>query len=280
MSVHFVSLKGERSSNEDNHNIILGMKDCQNNSNDSNNPNTTQDIANVNFYGIYDGHGGKFVSKFLSDNLCHFFINKSVKYPLDKQYVNDTYDNLQNILFSKHTEESTECGSTCLVVVHFKDENNRNCLNIMNTGDSRCVICRNNIGIALTKDHKPDWPDERCRISKLGGVVKQDTYGTWRINDLSVSRAFGDKESRKFVTHKPEMYKYNITNNDKFMIIACDGLWDEVSSQEAVNFVLDNCYDVNMIRINKNVNIAKRLSEYAISRGSTDNVTAIVVFFD
>jgi serine/threonine protein phosphatase PrpC len=268
MSAHFVSLKGDRNSNEDNHNIILGLND--------NNVTT----AKVNYYGIYDGHGGKFVSNFLSENIYHFFIDKKVKYPLDKTYVNSVYDKLQNVLFTKHEKEALECGSTCLVVCHFKDTlAMAEYLNIINTGDSRCVLCRNNIAQVLTKDHKPDWPDEHARISKLGGEVRKDG-NTYRINDLSVSRAFGDKESSKYVTHRPDMYKYKISDKDRFLIIACDGLWDVMASQDAINFVLINCYDSDMKRINPKINIARKLAEYAIEHESGDNVTCIVVFFD
>lgn len=266
MSIHFVSLKGERKNNEDKHNIILGMDNDKN-------------TANVNFYGIYDGHGGKFVSTFLSNNLPQYFTSSKVSYPLDKKYVNDVYDLLENTLREKHAEHATECGSTCLVVCNFKN-GDKQYLNIMNTGDSRCVLCRNNIGISLTKDHKPNWIDERSRITKLGGVIKKDG-SVYRINDLSVSRAFGDLESSKYVTHRPDLYKYVIKpKSDRFMIIACDGLWDVVSSQDAVNFVLENCYDMSMNRINNKMNISRKLSEYAISLDSGDNVSCIIVFFD
>lgn len=266
MSAHFVSLKGDRTSNEDSHNIVLGLN------------NTNGKMAKVNYYGVYDGHGGQFVSNFLSQNIPHFFIENRVKYPLDVAYVNKVCDQVQNILCTKHEKHATECGSTCLMVCHFKEEN-REYLNIINTGDSRCVLCRSNVAIPLTLDHKPDWPNELNRIGKLGGTVRKDG-STYRINDLSVSRAFGDKESCQFVTHKPDLYKYRITKKDKFIIIACDGLWDVVSNQEAINFVLKNCYDSEMKRINPKINIARKLAEMAIDLESGDNVTCIVVFFE
>ena len=266
MSAHFVSLKGERPTNEDGHNIIMCLND-----NDGSK-------AKVNYYGIYDGHGGKFVSNFLSENFPVFFIDKTTRYPLQKSAVYKHYDKIQNTLFTEHEKESKECGSTCLVVCHFRISD-IDYLNILNTGDSRCVLCRNNIALTLTRDHKPDWPDEYARITQLGGKVKKvgDTY---RIDDLSVSRAFGDKQSSKYVTHRPDIYKYKITKKDKFIIIACDGLWDVISPQDAVNFVLKNCYDLDSKRINRNVNIAKKLAQYAINKDSGDNVTCIIVFFN
>ena len=268
MSIHSVSLKGKRDSNEDKHIIKLNI--------DGKNKN----IAKVNFYGIYDGHGGKFVSKFLSNNLHNFFIDKRVKYPLSKSYINDAYNCVQKILEKNHNEKSYSCGSTCLLTAHFKDKFNSDYINILNTGDSRCVLCRNNISYPLTKDHKPGSPEEKSRIEQLGGKIYYDGYD-WRINDLSVSRAFGDNESKKYVTHKPDVYKYKLTKNDKFIVMACDGLWDVLENQDVVDFVLQKCYNMGTgSRINKRINIAKQLSEHAIKAGSTDNITSLVVFFN
>ena len=52
------------------------------------------------------------------------------------------------------------------------------------------------------------------------------------------------------------------------MIIACDGLWDVMTNQEAVHFVL----------LNK-TQAATKLAKQAIKKGSTDNISVIVVFF-
>ena len=52
------------------------------------------------------------------------------------------------------------------------------------------------------------------------------------------------------------------------MFIACEGLWDVMTNQEAVHFVLQN-----------NTQAATKLAKYAIKKGSTDNISIIVVFF-
>lgn len=170
-------------------------------------------------------------------------------------------------------------GSTALVVIHFR-KNNCQYLNIMNTGDCRAVLCRDHLAIALTKDHKPEWPEERRRIEKMGGRIQHDGID-WRIKDLSVSRAFGDLDATPFVTHRPDIYRYKMDKSDKFMILACDGLWDTVSPQEGVNFVLANCYDSSLKKKKKIPDqIARKLAEYAIMKGSGDNVSVIIVFFN
>jgi serine/threonine protein phosphatase PrpC len=267
MSVHYVSLKGLRPTNEDAHNIILGR--CKKNT----------ETANVDYYGIYDGHGGNFVSKFLSENIYQYFTQKGVSYPLELDYINKVYDKIQQKLIDEHKDEAFNCGATCLVVCQYK-VNNRDYLDILNTGDSRAVLCRNNIGITLNLEHKPENPVEKRRIKKLGGVIRKDGE-VFRISDLSVSRAFGDISGNKFISHKPDYYNYKLHKNDKFIIIACDGLWDVFDSQNAVNFVLNNYYDENMKRIKTEVNIARKIAEHAIRNlHSGDNVSCIIIFFD
>jgi serine/threonine protein phosphatase PrpC len=127
-------------------------------------------------------------------------------------------------------------------------------------------------------DHKPASPSEKQRITKQGGVVYFDGID-WRIDNLSLSRAFGDTSS-PHTSPVPDVYDYKLCSNDKFIILACDGLWDVIDNRTAVNFVLHFCYDVKGNRINENVNIAEKLARYAIEMGSTDNVSIIILFLD
>jgi serine/threonine protein phosphatase PrpC len=266
MNVHSVSLKGLRDSNEDKHSIYL------------NEDGHIDGWAPVNFFGVYDGHGGKFVSKYLSTHLPPLFMKKDVQYPLTKNYILEAYKSIQDELRTKYRTQASKCGSTCLVVIHYKSPKDGNYyINLMNTGDSRCIICRDNMAIPLSLDHKPHWPEERNRIGKLGGRIYYDGED-YRIRELSVSRAFGDLEAEPYLTYVPQIYRYKLEKNDKFIVMACDGLWDKLSIQEVANFILLECYDGDGIRINKEINIAKKLGEYAIQKGSTDNITIIVIF--
>lgn len=281
--VHYVSKKGSRRSNEDNHNIYLYL-------------DKESDKPKVNFYSVYDGHGGKYVSTYLAKNLPGCFIHPRVTFPLNKRYVNNIYEAIENELYEKHVDEATECGSTCLVVCHYRT-GGKEYIDVMNTGDSRLVGCNQAfIGNAITMDHKPGLPLERRRLEKLGARVGHEIWndrGDWRINDLSVSRAFGDKSSEKYVICKPDLFTHKVSDTLRFIILACDGLWDVMTSQEAVDIVVDACYDKDGKRIESpkaercqdgkqvDLNIAEKLASEAIyERGSSDNVTAIVVFFE
>jgi len=224
---------------------------------------------------VFDGHGGKYCSRFLEKHLPELFCNKLVQYPLKEKFVNNSFKFYQNILKTEHFKYAQHCGSTCLIVINY-EKDGVNYLNVINSGDSRCVLCKNNIGISLTKDHKPNNFEESKRIKNLGGKIYYDGYD-WRILDLSVSRAFGDISAEPYVTCEPDLFKYKLNKYDKFIVIACDGLWDVMTNEEVVNFILHECYDDSGKRIKDK--IAKKLADKAIQQGSTDNVTIIVVFF-
>jgi serine/threonine protein phosphatase PrpC len=174
-------------------------------------------------------------------------------------------------------------GSTACVCIFF-NHNQHTLLKVVNLGDCRAVSCNtHNIGVALTKDHKPTSYDEYRRIVSSGGVITRETNDDPRINGLSVSRAFGDLDSKPHVSHIPDIYDYD-TKNLKFVVIACDGVWDVMSNQEAVDFILseidlaNNEYKNNFVNTKSRANIAYKLVQYAYEKGSHDNLTALVIF--
>lgn len=266
MKVFFYSLRGRRETNEDTHKIVANGK------------NQNKNKSCVNFFGIYDGHGGKRVSEFLKDKVADTLLDKKnphIKYPLTKSIVDTKFNEIQEEL--RNNKFSFYSGSTCLNVIHFK-KNGNIYLNVINLGDCRAVLCSGTRAVPLTVDHKPNFPEERSRIEKLGGKIVKDGVD-YRIKDLSVSRAFGDADSAPFVTHIPDLYKYKLNKTDKFLIMGCDGLWDVLSNQDAINFVIDHSYNKDLDKIVANTNVAKKLAEYAYSIGSTDNISVIVFFF-
>ena len=115
---------------------------------------------------------------------------------------------------------------------------------VANAGDSRCVLCRSGEASALSRDHKPTDPDEHARIAAAGGFVTEG-----RVNgSLNLSRALGDMEYKQrrdlpaaaqAVTAQPEILSTPIHEGDEFIILACDGIWDVMTNQQAVDFVRD-----------------------------------------
>jgi serine/threonine protein phosphatase PrpC len=261
------SLQGKRDSNEDQHIGIINLN------------NQNSKIHPINFIGVFDGHGGKLVSKYLKDSLPKYILKKTdiniyqQKSAITSKFFGKLFDKLQNDLIKIHPVAVKRCGSTALCGVQYVDKMNRNMLWLANVGDSRAVIFNNkkNIATPLTMDHKPHHSAEKNRIELLGGKIKFDG-ADWRIGDLSLSRALGDLDNTPYVTHRPEVFRYKIKKNDNFIIFACDGLWDVLSNTEA-------CKYVNNMIINKYTgNMAQKLAQHAIKVGSYDNVTVTILF--
>jgi serine/threonine protein phosphatase PrpC len=130
---------------------------------------------------------------------------------------------------------AVQAGCTCCVALITKTE-----VIVANAGDTRCVIASNGIAKDLSIDHKPDLPTEKKRITKGGGFVEEG-----RVNGvISLSRAIGDWEYKSpgvkpednVVSCFPEVMVETLNSNHDFLIIACDGIWDCLTSQAAVDF--------------------------------------------
>jgi len=161
-----------------------------------------------------------------------------------------------------------------------------NILYVANVGDSAGVVCRNGKAVALTDPHTLKSENERRRIEEAGGVVMDDrlAHPIWnpKLINIGVTRALGDlyfkdeqytlgKTSGLIAT--PEIRRFPLTNDDRFIILATDGFWDHISLQESVDYVLKE----------KGTNaklICKNLTDLAAKKAGScldDNATVLLV---
>jgi len=205
-------------------------------------------------------------------------------------------------------------GSTAVAVkLHKIASSKKTVLISANVGDSRAVLCRSGKAIDLTKDHKPNDPEERERVESLGGRVewfgpvdaeglpvsgkrrtKNGTShgfsGVYRINrNLALSRAIGDRSELPFVSSQVDIQQIELDEeNDQFLVLASDGLWDVFhDSQEAI----DLCQSI-LLRSGNSANnepngtnlekvrrkMSKVLVREALRRGSMDNITVVIIW--
>ena len=130
--------------------------------------------------------------------------------------------------------------SGCTAVVAFKAGDQ---LFVANAGDSRGCLCRGGVAVPLSEDHKPQSETERRRVEAAGGFVSNEG----RINgNLNLSRSLGDLKYKQvkrvtreeqMITAEPDVTVTMLTPQDRFFILACDGIWDVMSCQEICDFV-------------------------------------------
>uniref|UniRef100_A0A0D9XGN6 protein-serine/threonine phosphatase n=1 Tax=Leersia perrieri TaxID=77586 RepID=A0A0D9XGN6_9ORYZ len=314
------SMQGWRTTMEDAHTALPRLDEC------------------TSFFGVYDGHGGKAVSKFCAKHL-HLQVLKNEAYssgdlatsvsksffrmdemmkgqrgwrelaelgdkgqkfagmlegiiwspkPGDSDKVEDSWTEevefdqtaltkLLNQGPHSHFPGPTS-GSTACVAIIRNDE-----LIVANAGDSRCVLSRKGQAHDLSKDHKPDLDVEKERIMNAGGFVVAG-----RVNgSLNLTRAIGDMElkqnellpaERQIVTAEPELKTVKLSEDDEFIILACDGIWDCMSSQEVVDFVHEEMNTEDSLSA-----VCEKLLDRCLAPVSggdgCDNMTVILVQF-
>jgi serine/threonine protein phosphatase PrpC len=108
-------------------------------------------------------------------------------------------------------------------------------LYVANAGDSRCVLSRGGKAVALSIDHKPENEEERRRIEKAGSTITDGRVD----GNLNLSRSLGDlkykvnknlRPEEHPVTAYPDTYIFDITPEDEFIIMGCDGIWETKSN--------------------------------------------------
>ncbi|KAJ0074897.1 hypothetical protein Patl1_33983 [Pistacia atlantica] len=152
-----------------------------------------------------------------------------------------------------------------------------------NVGDSRVVLCRGKRAIPLTVDHKLEREDELARIRDKGGRIVQ--WGCLRVEGvLSMSRAIGDHGLKPWIISVPEVTFTPRTEDDEFLILASDGLWDVLSNDVAVRLAREEFrYQRRQPKKDDTsshppaINVAKELLKRAFTAYTCDNVSVVVV---
>ncbi|KEG04152.1 hypothetical protein YYE_01055 [Plasmodium vinckei vinckei] len=153
--------------------------------------------------------------------------------------------------------DGTMSGTTATIIVHlFKEKK----LYVAYVGDSRAVLGKKKKGsskkidaIELTKDHKPNSEGEKKRIIKSGGqVLKLEGDIPYRVflknkfyPGLAMSRAIGDTLGHQIgIISEPDFMEVNINEDEDILVLICsDGVWEFISSEEAVNMIYEYGYD-------------------------------------
>ncbi|CAL8353140.1 unnamed protein product [Merluccius merluccius] len=135
-------------------------------------------------------------------------------------------------------EPGSDSGTTAVVALIRGKQ-----LIVANAGDSRCVVSERGKAVDMSYDHKPEDELELARIKNAGGKVTMDG----RVNGgLNLSRAIGDHfykrnknlpPEEQMISAMPDVKVLTLNDDHDFMVIACDGIWNVLSSQEVVDFI-------------------------------------------
>ncbi|GMI83913.1 hypothetical protein HRI_002060500 [Hibiscus trionum] len=260
----------------------------------------------AHFYGVYDGHGGCQVANYCRERM-HSAFAKEID--MTKACIDDDNGRQEqwrkaftNCFIKVDTEIAggprgnggnndqrepvapETVGSTAVVAIVSSTR-----IIVANCGDSRAVLYRGKLSMPLSLDHKPDREDEQARIEAAGGKVIQ--WNGPRVSGvLAMSRSIGDRYLKPWIIPDPEVTFVPRAKDDECLILASDGLWDVISNDEACEVARKRIglwhkkYGDQLTGEKGGEGIdpaaqsaAEYLSRLALSKGSKDNISVIVV---
>lgn len=244
-------------------------------------------------FGVFDGHGN---SGHLVSSLIKSRLKASISTLKQTTNLTDLTDFISySIQMAVQSVENSnieikDSGSTlCVVLV------SGNTLICANIGDSRCIIGTKSptlIAEPLSNDHKPSNPKESSRILKFGGKIsetniypeKEQILRVWSNNPkapgLAMTRSIGDKYLKKVgVISQPEITSRVLTKEDKFLIIASDGIWDVLTNEEVIQIVgkeLEGCHAKVACQV-----LVEEAAKRWLARGDcVDDISVVVVLLN
>ena len=221
-------------------------------------PDLTTDYK-VSLFGIFDGHGGSDVVKFVKDRLPQLIKNYLIDLcPIETAFKNAFEKVDQELRFF----DSEYIGTTATIVL-IKD----NKIYCANVGDSKAYIIYDNSYTQISSDHKCTIEDEKIRVESMGGEINKNRV----MGQLILTRTLGDLYVKQYgVISTPDISVNDIRGNMKYIILASDGIWDVVD--------LDTL--VGMGKAGKNVGeFCEDIVKLAINKNTKDNVSCIVISF-
>ena len=242
------------------------------------------------FVGVCDGHGeqGHIVSNYVINKLPSYIKD------LSNESITEVFKKINKEIYSSSKMDSNMSGTT--VVSLILTPNNITCINL---GDSRAALFRYENGLYycrnLSRDHKPNEPDESRRITNNGGRVKKcydeehkkfiGPDRVWMKNKeepgLAMTRSLGDKIAHSIgVSDEPEFKTFPYDGTERYIIIASDGLWEYVSGDQCISIVKPFYEDGKDSKEAALALVKEAFRKWKRKEVAIDDITVVVIFFD
>jgi len=222
-------------------------------------------------------------SDFVAEHLHKYLMEEKAKGENVEEALRQAFTRVETDFLAKALKEDLKDGTTAIVAVINEDK-----MVVGNVGDSELILGRNGNALSLCDVHNPKRNHKEVeRIEQEGGKIYNDRLAHPSLNpaifNIAVSRAIGDiffkhkdytRNKHSALVSTPDIVPCQLTAEDDFLVLACDGLWDVLSHQDVVDFVYPKLIETDDPQI-----VCEQLVKEALGRGSQDNITSLIVTF-
>jgi len=262
------SYKGRRRTMEDAHVFVdvLGQHEAAASLSDD----QKAKLEKFSLFAIFDGHGGKSASEYCKLHVVEHFLRAFTETPetdFGGEFWTKVFAELDKAM--KEDGHVDFPGSTATVVLW---DNANRVIYVANVGDTHAFFVPGEEAPIkrLTADHHCNDPEEAKRITEAGGFVAND-----RVNgSLGVTRALGDHHMKTYIISAPHCEKVEGVKEGDGLVVCCDGVWDVLTGEDAAAHAKEAKEKGEALK-----DSAKALVKKAFEKGSTDNLSALIVFF-
>ncbi|KAG9487491.1 hypothetical protein GDO78_007380 [Eleutherodactylus coqui] len=220
------------------------------------------------YFAVFDGHGGLDAANYAATHVHVMLARHEALISDPARALKEAFQRTDAIFLKKARRERLRSGTTGVCALLEGDR-----LHVAWLGDSQALLVQQGNPVTLMEPHKPEREDERERIESLGGCVT--FMGCWRVNGtLAVSRAIGDIDQKPYVSGEGDVSSVSLTDSEDFLVLACDGFYDAVSTSEVPSLVLGYLQENG----GDGQHVAESLVAAAKEGGSSDNITVLVIF--
>eukprot|EP00931_Biecheleriopsis_adriatica_P061312 TRINITY_DN36865_c0_g1_i1.p1 TRINITY_DN36865_c0_g1~~TRINITY_DN36865_c0_g1_i1.p1 ORF type:complete len:1123 (-),score=232.61 TRINITY_DN36865_c0_g1_i1:29-3364(-) len=241
--------------------------------------------SSTELFAVYDGHSGTQAVEFVRRRLPRLLGSQKGFRDADPDILHKAIEDAfrltdeellaelkKEVCTSSQQEMQLSAGSVgCVALVRGSR------IHVANLGDCRAILCEKGEFNCLTLDHRTDAnPAESERLQKLGVEVTSDGYLHGR---LAVSRAWGDwnfsrEEKCIGLLCQPELSVAEVNDSTEFLLLACDGIFEKMTSKEAGQIVRRRLRATGDPKA-----AAENLILHASKRDVSDNLSVMVVLF-
>ena len=246
----------------------------------------------MSYFAVFDGHGGESCSEYLKNNFLDYLIeNKNFPHDI-KTSITETFDKLEDEFYEKNKQKPKDqidnSGSCALVAIMTENKNLKEFERITKNGGK----------VYIDEDVKED-ENGKLDESKLNFITEKNDFNKYKCQSevifrhfpshLAVVRSIGDIKVKKpeygalkgNIIHTPEVFVYDYSPSYDFMVMGCDGIFDDLSNEEIIGAAWhvfkdkakEKNYDLNLLTEDS----CDMIIKYAMDVMTSDNLSCIVI---